>query len=141
MFALHHIAIACANLERSQAFYQAVFGLDVLVDYGATEPFAKRDRLLGITDVANRAMLLGNDQMRIELIEFTAPTDQSKSSPAVNRLGISHIAVQTDDIERDYARLRDLGVHCNSEPIDFGTVTAVYSRDPDGNTIEWLQID
>ena len=137
---LHHIAIACSNLERSQAFYEEVFEMEVLIDYGSTAPYAKRDRLLAMTNVANRALLLGNEAMRIELIEFTSPPDDSASTPAVNRLGLSHIAVETSDIQKDYERLKTLGVHCNSEPIDFGSVTAVYSHDPDGNTIEWLQI-
>ena len=55
-------------------------------------------------------------------------------------MGISHIAVETEDIEADYTRLTQLGVPCNSEPIDFGAVIALYARDPDGNTIEWLQM-
>lgn len=112
----------------------------VLVDYGATAPYAKRDRLLALDGVSSRAVLLGNDELRIELIEFTAPVDQSNSAPAINRVGFSHIAVETADIEADYARLTQLGVPCNSEPIDFGAVTALYARDPDGNTIEWLQM-
>ena len=140
MHPLHHIAIVCSNLARSRAFYQEVFGMEVLVDYGASEPYAKRDRLLGLENVSSRAMLLGNDCLRIELIEFSAPRDESKSPPAINRVGFSHIAVQTEDIDGDYARLTRLGVPCNSEPIDFGAVTALYARDPDGNTIEWLQL-
>ena len=140
MLSLHHIAIVCSDLERSQAFYQEVFKMEVLVDYGATKPYEKRDRLLALKNVSSRALLLGNDCLRIELIEFAAPSDESSSQPAINRVGFSHIAVQTEDIAADYARLTRLGVPCNSEPIDFGAVTALYARDPDGNTIEWLQM-
>ncbi len=140
MRALHHVAIVCSDLQRSQAFYREVFGMDVLVDYGATGPYEKRDRLLALDNVASSAVLLGNDCLRLELIEFTAPVDESNSQPAINRLGLSHIAVQTEDIDADYARLTRLGVPCNSEPIDFGKVRALYARDPDGNTIEWLQL-
>ncbi|MDX1734008.1 MAG: VOC family protein [Halioglobus sp.] len=139
MHSLHHIAIVCSDLERSRAFYQEVFEMEVLVDYGASEPYAERDRLLALENVSSRAVLLGNDSLRIELIEFTTPRDESNSPPAINRVGFSHIAVQTEDIDADFARLTRLGVPCNSEPIDFGTVTALYARDPDGNTIEWLQ--
>ncbi|NND68194.1 MAG: VOC family protein [Halioglobus sp.] len=140
MHTLHHIAIVCSDLERSRAFYEEVFEMTVLVDYGATQPYDKRDRLLALKNVASRAMLLGNDCLRIELIEFAEPKDDSGSPPAINRVGFSHIAVQTEDIAGDYARLIRMGVPCNSEPIDFGKVTALYARDPDGNTIEWLQM-
>ena len=141
MHSLHHIAIVCSDLERSQAFYREVFGMDVVVDYGASEPYEKRDRLLALQNVSSRAVLLGNDYLRIELIEFASPRDESSSPPAINRMGLSHVAVQTEDIDGDFARLTRLGVPCNSEPIDFGTVRALYARDPDGNTIEWLQIE
>ncbi len=139
MHSLDHIAIVCSDLERSQAFYQEVFEMEVVVDYGASEPYEKRDRLLALENVSSRAMLLGNDYLRVELIEFASPRDDSGSAPAINRLGLSHIAVQTEDIDGDFARLSRLGVPCNSEPIDFGPVKALYARDPDGNTIEWLQ--
>ncbi|MEM9257307.1 MAG: VOC family protein [Pseudomonadota bacterium] len=139
MLSFHHIAIVCSQLERSRVFYEQALGLEVLVDYGASGPYEKRDRLLGLTNVSSRALLLGNDVLRIELIEFAEPRDSSSAPPAINRLGLSHFAVQTDAIDREYARLTRLGVRCNSEPIDFGTVTALYARDPDGNTIEWLQ--
>ncbi|MDX1735172.1 MAG: VOC family protein, partial [Halioglobus sp.] len=69
MHSLHHIAIVCSDLERSQAFYQQVFEMEVLVDYGASEPYAERDRLLALDNVSSRAVLLGNDSLRIELIE------------------------------------------------------------------------
>lgn len=139
MHPLHHVAIVCTDLERSRAFYQEVFAMAVVVDYGASGPSGKRDRLLALDNVASRALLLGNDDFRLELIEFTAPRDASGSLPAINRVGFSHIAVQTQDIEADYARLTALGVPCNSAPVDFGAVSALYARDPDGNTIEWLQ--
>lgn len=140
MHSFHHIAIACADLDRSLAFYEEVLGMEVQVDYGASAPYEERDRLLALDNVASRGMLIGNDYLRIELIEFQSPVDASASMPAINRLGLTHIAVQTEDIAQDYARLTRLGVPCNSPPIDFGTLSALYARDPDGNSIEWLQL-
>ena len=141
MHALHHIAVVCSNLDRSLDFYTKVFGMTVLTDYGFSEPYPKRDQLLALENVSSRAMLIGNDHLQLELIEFTAPKDETESLPAINRIGFAHIAVTTDDISADYAKLINLGVHCNSEPIDFGQVKALYTQDPDGNTIEWLQTD
>ena len=100
--AFKHVAVSCTNMEASLRFYTEAFGLKILEKYAENRSNEKLDKLLGLTNVHSRAILLGNDSLCIELIEFSSPT--SISSPAPNRIGFSHIALQVDDIQAEYAR-------------------------------------
>jgi hypothetical protein len=56
----------------------------------------------------------------------------------VNRHGITHLALSTDDYQADYDHLAAHGVVFNAPPL--GTTAAfAYGRDPFGNVIELLR--
>jgi len=54
--------------------------------------------------------------------------------------GIPYTAFQVDDIQKEYARLRELGVEFSMEPTDMGMTTVAVLDDTCGNLIQIYQI-
>ena len=54
--------------------------------------------------------------------------------------GIPYTAFQVDDIQKEYARLRELGVEFSMEPTDMGMTTVAVFDDTCGNLIQIYQV-
>ena len=54
--------------------------------------------------------------------------------------GIPYTGFQVDDIQAEYARLRDLGVEFTMEPADMGMTTVAVLYDTCGNLIQIYQV-
>lgn len=54
--------------------------------------------------------------------------------------GIPFTAFQVDDIQKDYARLKKLGVEFTMEPTNMGTTTVAIFNDTCGNLIQMYQM-
>jgi catechol 2,3-dioxygenase-like lactoylglutathione lyase family enzyme len=57
------------------------------------------------------------------------------------RDGIPYTAFQVEDVQQEYARLRNLGVEFTMEPTNFGMTTAAVLHDPCGNLIQIYQMN
>jgi len=49
------------------------------------------------------------------------------------------VGLETDDITKEWRRLKDAGVDFVEEPKDFGNVWVATFRDPEGNLLQLLQ--
>ncbi len=82
----------------------------------------------------------------LELLHFVEPASEGgKSSARLINPGITEVAFWVKDIEKTYADLCSRGVKFYSPPQLFelegyGKVKAVYFGDPDGMTLELLQL-
>jgi len=118
VLALHHAGVYVANLERSIAFYQAVFGLAV------AERFA-----FGAEQIA----FLAVGTARLELIE---------ASGAPRHTGIvDHVALEVDDLGPLLPHLRAHGVTLLDEvPVSVPELNAriLFCTGPDGERIELI---
>jgi len=134
---LHHAAIAVPDLPKALDFYCGVLGFEEA--WGAELPprWEAMSRALGV-DSGCRIRMLGKGNSCIELFEYRESEPGDPLRP-VNRLGITHIALASDDCEADYQRLAEAGVVFNA-PL-FGTSPGrfAYGRDPFGNVIELLE--
>ena len=54
--------------------------------------------------------------------------------------GIPHTAFETDDVGKDFARMKKLGVAFRGEPQSMGPVTSVLFEDTCGNLINLYQV-
>lgn len=144
MTAIAHVGITVSNLEQSVLFYRCILGLQYLgeMKMGGEETA----RLFGRSRCEARvAYLQAGTAPQVELIRFTS-TDPEKGRPDLFRTSISELCFATDDIDRDYQRLKDMGVRFLSEPqtfdstaYGFGKSRAVYFYDPDDNILELIQ--
>ena len=121
--ALSHTAIRVADLDRSVAFYEKLYGYDVFIDNRGTP---------GGTTVLG---LIGGHT--VELIKQEAPAD-AKAPRDV--LGHSCIAFSVDDIDATHAALKAEGYVRSDGPETFGNVRVVFVRDPDGTLLEFIEL-
>ena len=95
----------------------------------------------------NGALLIlraGGQRFMLDLLEWQEPTDSTAPYPHLYHLGIARIALSTDDLAGDMARLKAAGVEFLSEPASVTmenqpTSTFVCFRDPDGTILELVQ--
>jgi predicted enzyme related to lactoylglutathione lyase len=74
----------------------------------------------------------------LEILQYSHP---KKGIPAINRLGLAHIAFRVDDVESAKNEVLEAGGRAIGETVSLqipkaGTVTVVYVTDPEGNIIE-----
>jgi len=123
---IHHIAIICADYERSKTFYTQVLGMQIVREvYREERRSWKLDLALGT-------------QYVIELFSFPEPPPRPSRPEAQ---GLRHLAFTVQDVDTAVAQLRASGV--NPEPIRVDPYTGkrfTFFTDPDGLPLELYEI-
>ena len=141
--ALNHVSITTADLDRSLSFYHDLLRLPLI---GRGETDADHLRLItGFPEVRLRwaELTLGRGQI-LELFEYVVPTGERLTQRTCDP-GSVHIAFATDDLGSAYARLQAAGTPTRSSPVtissgDWAGAASLYAVDPDGVTIELVQL-
>lgn len=120
--AVHHIAIICADYQRSKTFYTQVLGLQVVREvYREERNSWKLDLALA-------------DHYIIELFSFPDPPPRPSRPEAQ---GLRHLAFTVQDINKAVLQLQQHGVV--TEPIRIDPYTGkrfTFFTDPDGLPLE-----
>ena len=135
---LHHAAIAVDNIDDALSFYRDVLGFDVAMEADVPSHIDVMADALGIPDSGFKVRMIKKGNSCIELFEFSVAEEGEDQRPA-NKLGITHIALASDDIEQDYNRLSEAGVTFNADLLGGAPGRFAYGRDPFGNIIELLE--
>ena len=122
---IHHIAIICADYEKSKHFYTDLLGFKIIREV------YRKERLSYKLDLE-----VGN-QYQIELFSFPNPPERTSHPEAC---GLRHLAFEVDEIEQavDYIKQKGISV----EPIRIDEFTGkcfTFFADPDGLPIELVE--
>jgi glyoxylase I family protein len=124
--AIHHIAIICADYERSKLFYTQVLGLEIIREvYRLERKSYKLDLSL-------------DGHYVIELFSFPDPPPRAGWPEAC---GLRHLAFAVTDIEEAITRLQTHSVA--TEPIRIDPYTGkrfTFFTDPDGLPLELYEL-
>jgi len=136
---IHHVAIGVPDFELGLKFYQEALGFEVVQrsEWHGDNPLA--DSAIGIEHTDARMAMLKTSNAYLELWQYSAPSPNDRTSQPSD-YGYPHFALQVDDITAEHARLSKLGMTFHRPPVDFGSVSAIYGRDPFGNVIELYEI-
>jgi glyoxylase I family protein len=122
---VHHIAIICADYERSKRFYTQTLGFKILQEnYRAERKSYKLDLEVG-------------NHYQIELFSFPDPAPRPSRPEAA---GLRHLAFEVDNIDDAVAAVNAEGVV--TEPIRIDEFTGkrfTFFQDPDGLPIEFYE--
>ena len=135
---IHHIGIVVRDFERMLTFYREAFGFKVL----GTELNIPKERAEEISREGRpkpnmRVIMMQAGNCYLEIMGNADAAIQNHSSPAT---GYVQLCIDVDDIDAEYARLKDIGMTFDSAAaVDFGHVKAVIGRDPGGNVSSWYR--
>ena len=114
---MHHVHLFAADLDKSLKFYTSFFGGELVLD-------------LEVAGARNIFMKIGTGRIHFY--------DQSPKMPGPG--SIHHFGIQTDDINRDYKRLRAGGVPFKKEITDLGYMKYIMVPAPDQVLIELFEV-
>ena len=144
VIAADHTGITVSNLERSLAFWRDVLGFELSHMAHQTAELAQE-----ITGVAGAeiklAVLKTPAGHKIELLEYLAPPDREHADVRPCDVGHVHVALLVDDLDTILEKIAGSGWKAAGEPqtLKMGPNVGkrvVYVRDPDGTTIEFMQV-
>jgi glyoxylase I family protein len=142
---IHHVAINTANYDKIINFYRTAFGFEVVAPEFSWRDSPYVDDVVGMEGSAARTVMLKAGTAYLEVFEYFSPPSRVAEPLRPNDRGYTHFAVDTDDIEADYERLKSAGMTFTHKVPDAqdaqgGILRALYGKDPDGNVIELLQL-
>jgi glyoxylase I family protein len=123
---IHHIAIICADYQKSKHFYSEVLGLKIAQEvYREARDSYKLDLEVG-------------GLYQIELFSFPNPPARPSRPEAV---GLRHLAFEVDDIDASVSHIKTHLIDIESIRIDECTGKRfTFFADPDGLPIELYEI-
>jgi len=145
ILAADHTGITVSNLERSLEFWQNVLGFEF--SHRAHQSGEMAEQITGVQGAELKlAVVKAPDGHKIELLEYLAPPDRKNDADLRPcDVGKVHVALIVDDLDAVLERIVASGWKPAGEP---QTLTSgpnagkrvVYVRDPDGTTVEFMQI-
>ena len=119
--AIHHVALICADYERSKFFYTKLLGFAVLNEH------YRPDR-------GSYKLDLRQGSIQLELFSFPDPPSRPSEPEAC---GLRHIAFSVEHFDRTVRALELRGIELETVRIDeFTGCRFVFFSDPDGLPIE-----
>jgi catechol 2,3-dioxygenase-like lactoylglutathione lyase family enzyme len=142
--AADHTGITVSNLERSVQFWQNVLGFELSHTAHQTGELAKE--VTGVEGAEIKlAVLRAPGGHKIELLEYLAPADRKRADIRPCDVGSVHVALLVRDLDAVLERIAASDWKAAGKPqmLQSGPNAGkrvVYVRDPDGTTIEFMQI-
>ena len=136
---VNHTGISVSDMERSLGFYRDVLGLELVMDMDV-DRHAGLDRVVGMTDTVGRVVMLAAGDSLVELWSYAQPMGRPLPAdymPADK--GVTHVALEVDDVDAMHARVVAAGYRAKSEPLDLGIHKTCYVHGPDDEIVELLE--
>jgi len=139
---IQHFSFAVSNLEETIRFFHDLLGLEAT-------PIreVKGERIEQILQMPGAWLRICNvttpDNGNLEFIEYVAPKGTKIDLKTCN-VGVAHLALEVDDIQKMYDDLTAKGVKFNHSPLWAGAGTLkgwgiCYLKGPDGITLELME--
>jgi catechol 2,3-dioxygenase-like lactoylglutathione lyase family enzyme len=139
-----HTGITVSNLEHSLAFWRDMLGF--AVSHTAHQKGELAQEITGVEGAEIKlAVLKAPGGHKIELLEYLAPADRKRADIPPCDIGSVHVALLVNDLDLVLERISASGWKAAGKPQTLKTgpnagKRVVYVRDPDGTTIELMQI-
>jgi catechol 2,3-dioxygenase-like lactoylglutathione lyase family enzyme len=132
--AFNHVGQCVADLDRSKRFYVELLGFTL--EREIQPPDELTGQLLQLPPpLGMTACYLRRDGFVLELLHFASLALRPREPRAMNELGLTHVSVSVDDVERVLGAVAAYG----GEVLTGTNIGAgVFVRDPDGQLLEIL---
>ena len=143
---LVHVNVNCSDYDRSLAFYEQLGFREIwrVPETNTPEVAAA----VGMPPYRVKGALIAlegaSPPFVIDLLEWKEPRDESSPYPHLYHLGIARIALVSNDLDGDVARLAAAGVQFLSKPASMPPSSGSRARfvcfeDPDGTVLELVE--
>jgi len=138
IIATDHTGITVSNLERSLEFWQNVLGFEF--SHRAHQTGEMAAQITGVAGAEIKLAVMKAPGHKIELLEYLAPSDRKHID-----LRSVHVAFTVDNLDAVLEKIVASGWRAAGKPQTLktgpnGGKRVVYVRDPDGTTIEFMQM-
>jgi glyoxylase I family protein len=136
---VNHTGISVSDMDRSLTFYKDLLGLEVIFDSDVPEN-ERLSNVVGMENARGRVVWLRAGDTMIELWQWDNPVGRALApdyNPADK--GVTHFALQTDNVDELYRKVTDAGYHANITPQNLGLHKTTYIKGPDDEIIEILE--
>ena len=139
-----HTGITVSSLERSLAFWRDVLGFEL--SHTAHQKGELAREITGVEGAEIKlAVLKTPGGHKIELLEYFGPADRKRANLRPCDVGSVHVALLVEDLEAVLAQIAASGWEAAGKPQTLKTgpnvgKRVVYVRDPDGATVELMQV-
>lgn len=143
IIAADHTGFTVANLERSLLFWRDVLGFELSHQAHQTGELASE--ITGVPGAEISIAVLKAPGHKIELLEYHAPPDRKRADLRPCDVGSVHVALTVENLDAVLSMIAASGWKAAGEPQILKTGPnagrrVVYVRDPDGTTIELMQL-
>src|SRR5882724_8972860 len=139
-----HTGITVSNLERSLEFWQNVLGFEF--SHRAHQTSEMASEITGVPSAEIKlAVVKAPSGHKIELLEYLAPADRKKVDVRPCDVGSVHVALTVDKLDAILEKIAASGWKAAAKPQTLKTgpnagKRVIYVRDPDGTTIEFMEL-
>jgi lactoylglutathione lyase len=139
---IQHFSFTVSNLEETIHFFHHLLGLEATAIREV-----KGERIEQILQMPGAWLRISNvttpDNGNLEFIEYVAPKGEKIDLKTCN-VGVAHLALEVDDIQKMYEDLTAKGVKFNHSPLWAGAGALkgwgiCYLKGPDGITLEVME--
>ena len=136
-----HAGIVVRDIDKSLHFYKDLLRLRVRKDLDESGDYL--DKILKLKGMKVRTIKLAPERGEglIELLFFGSRGGGSRKMKA-DSIGLTHVAFEVEDLDKEYLRLKKNGVRFNAPPqySPDGYAKVTFCKDPDGVLIELVEI-
>ncbi len=144
IIAADHTGITVSNLDRSLAFWRDVLGFEF--SHTAHQKGERPEQITGVKGADLKlAVVKAPGGHKIELLQYSAPSDRRDVDLRPCDVGHVHVALTVDNLDGVLQKIAESGWKAVGEPQGLtegpnAGKRVVYVRDPDGTTIEFMQM-
>ena len=144
IIAADHTGITVSNLERSLEFWQNVLGFEF--SHRAHQTSEMASQITGVAGAEIKlAVVKAPGGHKIELLEYLAPPDRKRVDLRPCDVGSVHVALTVDNLDAVLSKIAASGWKAAGKPQTLRSgpnagKRVVYVCDPDGTTIEFMQM-
>lgn len=139
----NHTSFTVTDLDRTVGFFRDCLGFQLL-NRAPRDPDIV-SRITGVEGADMEIAFLRGPGCTIELIEYKAPANRGRVEARPCDAGFAHMAFDVDDVDAAIAAAKQHAVEPIGKPVPINDGPnkgrrVVYLRDPDGVTIEFIEI-
>lgn len=138
---IRHTGIVVSKMEASLRFYRDLLGMEVWEDFVGSGPFIE-----SLTAVPGARIWMIKLRSRqggsIELLQYLNCPQEVPPRVRACDVGCNHVALEVDNLDALYERLRPEGIEFHALPAlnPTGRFKVAYCRDPEGVLLELVEV-